>query len=268
MPSSIVEYVVAQEDHEDGGKHLHAFLKYEKKVQFGQNRWDLGSHHGNYQAAKSWKHVQAYVKKGGNYISNIDVESALQKRGKHNMELLNEDPLDLVASGRIDLLRLPALLKAKDAYNSLAAPLLPRATGLMENNFGLVLPVFTESTKTRHWWFWSRGPNTGKTTFLKKIASAHPSHWMARESFQTLHPQTQFILLDEFTTPYFTLFELNQMCDGTYQYPFKGGSPVMLKDPIVVICSNKPPEGVYTKQHDLIKARFSVFELKAPSRGT
>jgi hypothetical protein len=45
---SISEYVIAQEDHKDGTKHLHAFLKVEKKVTFNKNLFDLPEHHGNY----------------------------------------------------------------------------------------------------------------------------------------------------------------------------------------------------------------------------
>lgn len=30
----IAEYVIAQEDHQDGTKHLHAFIKVEKKITF------------------------------------------------------------------------------------------------------------------------------------------------------------------------------------------------------------------------------------------
>jgi len=57
----LVEFVVAQEKHQDGTNHIHAFIKYEKKVEWKEDRWDLGTYHGNYQKAKCWRAVIAYV---------------------------------------------------------------------------------------------------------------------------------------------------------------------------------------------------------------
>ena len=48
LPVKIQEYVVAEEKHENGDPHLHAFVKYEKKVEWKADRWDIGTHHGNY----------------------------------------------------------------------------------------------------------------------------------------------------------------------------------------------------------------------------
>lgn len=44
----LTEWVVASELHQDGTPHLHAFLKYSRKVDFKVDRWDLGTYHGNY----------------------------------------------------------------------------------------------------------------------------------------------------------------------------------------------------------------------------
>jgi len=76
FPSQILWSLVAQEKHQDGTDHLHAFIKLEKKATFNNKLFDLPDHHGNYQVAKSWKHVKQYVTKGGNFIASIDVESA------------------------------------------------------------------------------------------------------------------------------------------------------------------------------------------------
>jgi hypothetical protein len=45
---NIVEWVVAEEKHEDGSPHLHAFIKYEKKILFKPTIFDIGDYHGNY----------------------------------------------------------------------------------------------------------------------------------------------------------------------------------------------------------------------------
>jgi len=68
--------------------------------------------------AKSWKAVERYCKKDGNYIASIDVQSAKDHKSK-NARLLTEEAKDLVDEGVITLFQLPALLKAKAAYKLL-----------------------------------------------------------------------------------------------------------------------------------------------------
>jgi len=105
-----VEYVIAQEKHEDGGLHIHAFIKVDKRVNFKNGIFDLPEHHGNYQVAKSWRAVQKYITKDGVYISNIDLESAKNKTGKRNKDLLAMDPREAVDSGAISLFQLKSLV--------------------------------------------------------------------------------------------------------------------------------------------------------------
>lgn len=116
---TVVEYVVASELHADGTPHLHAFVKYASKVSFKANKWDLGVYHGNYQVAKCWKAVERYCKKDGDFISSIDIQSAAQKKAKNNKELLEMTPKEAVEQGKINLLQLPALIKARGMFNML-----------------------------------------------------------------------------------------------------------------------------------------------------
>lgn len=44
----VKEYVIAQEEHKDGNKHLHVFLKYATRQEWKENKWDIGTYHGNY----------------------------------------------------------------------------------------------------------------------------------------------------------------------------------------------------------------------------
>jgi hypothetical protein len=267
--NDIKEYVVATELHKDGTPHVHAFIRYEKKVQFSPRRWDLcvsneSIYHGNYQHARCWRAVQLYcTKQDAVYITNIDLDAADQKKtcGRLLNKRIIEEPLtDLVNEGVVrihDYLRIKA---CKEAYIRDVAPVLPRATDFLKNSFGLLLPVLTG--KKRHFWLWSSGPDTGKTTFLRFLAASYPSHWYCyKESFQSISVHTQFLLMDEYSIAHLTVMQLNQICDGTYQYPVKGVSSVMLEQPIVVVASNKPPAAVYPNCHELVLARFSVFEL-------
>lgn len=53
------------------------------------------------------------------------------------------------------------------------------------------------------------------------------------------------------------------MCDGTYTYPTKGGAPIIVKRPTIIIMSNLPPEEVYHGENIIkyLKARFIVTQL-------
>lgn len=73
---AIKEYVIASEKHQDGTPHVHAYVRYTKKMRWNPTRWDLFGHHGNYQQARSWAAAAKYCKKDGDYIANIDTESA------------------------------------------------------------------------------------------------------------------------------------------------------------------------------------------------
>jgi len=113
---------VAQEKHQDGTNHLHAFLRYESRVLWSPTRWNIGGYHGNYQSAKSWQNVLAYCKKGGNFISSFDPDAAASKKAARNAQLLEEDPKKLIAEGSIGVLQLPQLLKAKEQHRLLKPP--------------------------------------------------------------------------------------------------------------------------------------------------
>lgn len=117
----IVEYVIAEEEHKDGTPHLHAFIKLEKKRRFKDvaTKFDLLEYHGHYEPAKSWKAVSNYCKKEGNYIANIDIESAKQKKSKKNSMLLTKNPKELIDEGEISLLQLKSLLENKRLYKML-----------------------------------------------------------------------------------------------------------------------------------------------------
>ena len=75
------------------------------------------------------------------------------------------------------------------------------------------------------------------------------------ETFQTMHTGTQFVLLTNTQKPISKL--LNSIkCDGTWVYPVKQSSATTLDEPVVIVCSNKPPEDVYPNFYFLVLARF------------
>ena len=126
-PATIKDWIVAAEAHKDGTPHLHAFIRYDTRITWKADLWDLKLadrlYHGNYQQAKSWKAVIQYCKKDGHYISNVSIEDASSKKAARNKQLLEEDPRQLIESGTIGVLQLPSLLRSKAAYTTLALPL-------------------------------------------------------------------------------------------------------------------------------------------------
>lgn len=115
----IEEYVIAEEKHEDGSPHLHAFLKFKKRVRFNQvkDKLDLLEYHGNYQGARNWVAVEKYCKKDGDYISNINIEAAKNKQNKKLMkEDFEKDALELLEEGKLHPLSLNNFLKNQATY--------------------------------------------------------------------------------------------------------------------------------------------------------
>lgn len=103
----------------------------------------------------------------------------------------------------------------------------PDCAGYIPNSWGLRLPLKPLSEKKKHYWFWSSEANKGKTTFLKAIQSQYRAAFYAfTEVYQNMNQNIQFLLLDEMSHGgKLSVTDLNQMCDGTYSYPIKGGSP-------------------------------------------
>lgn len=76
----IESYIIAQESHEDGQKHLHCYIRLSSRVNLKDPaRLDLKSgpttFHGNYQACRNSSAVKKYVTKEGVYLTNMDLEA-------------------------------------------------------------------------------------------------------------------------------------------------------------------------------------------------
>jgi hypothetical protein len=269
---AIKEYTIARELHKDGTPHFHVYIRLFAEFDCRDCRyWDLQGQHGYYETAKSPKKIFSYITKDGDYISNIEnigtkKEAADKKKsvaylaimkGKLALkDYIESDPILWGASAQLE--------KADAAYKRIvaASSQLPRCTDFIPNTFGKTLLI--KSQKNRHYWFWSVSPNTGKTTFLQSIESTFSSFRLSvEEKFQAnvVHG-CQFVLIDEYSTGLLKITQLNQMCDGTYQYPRKGADAVSLPGSIVLVCGNVNPLEIYSeKHHPLIKARFEIFCL-------
>jgi hypothetical protein len=232
--------VIARELHQDGVPHVHAFIKYEKKVQFSATRWDLDDYHGHYLPAKSWTAVQQYCKKGGNFISSIDVESALQKRGKQNLRLLTEPIQDLVESGQIRLLDLKKLVEARATFKMLKLP---------ENQ-----------TQCRGIWYYGP-PGAGKS---HAVRTAEPSLYLkAQNKWWCGYQGEPAVLLDDFDkhgaclSHYLKIWADKWACTGEIK-----GCTIPLNYQRFYITSNYQPHELFGDQDpdllDAITRRFKI----------
>lgn len=237
----IVEYVIAEEKHENGDPHLHGFLKFGKKVRFGQimKKLDLLEYHGNYQPAKSWKAVEAYCKKDGNYISNINLENAKKKQSKMKKEDLLKDIDQVLDEGLITPMQVASFYKNSQIYKMLQQ----KRERMPEK-----LPP-----KQRHLWFYG-GSNTGKTYKLREMMKqTGEEKWFQIPTNNDWigYNGEKYLYMDEFKGQ-LSIQQLNNICDGNYKVNVKGGSTWIGWECQVVICSNYSIKDCYNKCEDNI----------------
>lgn len=224
----IVEWVVAEEKHEDGSPHIHAFVKYDGKVSFTPKKWDIDQFHGNYQVAKSWKAVRAYCEKEGCYIANFAIEEAKNKKSKGiSKEHFEMDPLDLIETGILKPMALCNFVKNQQMYQLLKR----KRQGPDAGDF--------PKDKKRHMWVYGES-NTGKSTKLNECLDSigrdncfqmpYNNDWNGYQGERVLYA-------DEFKGQ-ITAQDLNRICDGDAKVNTKGGSAQLHSCPQLIICSN------------------------------
>lgn len=229
----VEEYVIAREMHQDGTPHLHAFVKFGgagkrfKQLKFTKQ--------GNYQKAKSWKAVESYVKKGGDFIANIDTDSAKQKKGKHNLMLINADPAELVETGEIGIMQLKSLLTNVELYKMLKA----KRDRPEETDY--------PTDKQRHIWIHGES-NSGKSTKLEEILEEYKGNTFQipyNNDWQGYKGE-RVLWADEYKGQ-LTIQDLNRCCDGNAKMNTKGSTITLHRRPQVIIASNYKPEECYNK---------------------
>lgn len=235
------EYLVCRELHEDGNPHLHAYAKFDTGFTMAQAvvEFDLPNHHGNYQACRSWRAAQQYIKKDGDYISNIDIQSAKAKRGKRNFELATVPIQDLLESGEICYLQVPALKKARliMAQETLTA---------------------TQADDIRGAWFYGP-PGTGKSRTAREL---YPEAYIKAENkWWDGYTGQSSVILDDMDTN----------CLGHYlkiwgdRYPCFGeikGGQVPLQHSHFVVTSNYTPEQLWPDNPQMVEAIRRRFPIR------
>ena len=234
----IKEYVIAEEKHEDGSPHLHAFLKLNRRVNFKPRMFDLEDlgkvYHGHYEVAKCWRAVERYCKKDGDYISNLDLASAKAKKGKMKKEDLLRDVDEVLDEGIISPMQVASFYKNQCVYKMLLN---------QKRKMPLLMPP-----KKRHLWVCG-GSNTGKTTMLRNqmMARGEDKFFQIPVNNDWIGYNDQYYLfLDEFKGQ-LPVQQLNRICDGGAKMNVKGGSVQIRYDCQVIILSNYPIDNCYSK---------------------
>lgn len=248
------KYIVAQEEHKDGGSHLHALFYFKNRKDVRNPRaFDIDGYHPNVERVRSPKAVATYVKKDGFFITNYTAEEIAKILGQSRTTQLCEA---ILAQGKIDqtLIRNhPELLfKNHDQIQK----------WLEYFNKGHSVGV-APSLKCRHIWL-SGGSNSGKTTWLRNFMVNLPEteELPLNNDFKGINLETKVIWSDEFKGQ-LTIQSLNRLCDGNTKLNTKGGT-TKVAYPLIIICSNYTIRTCYSNSSEAIwetlENRFISFE--------
>ena len=247
----IIEYVIAEEEHKNGDPHLHGFIKFGKKVRFSQvkDKFDLLEYHGHYEPAKSWRAVEKYCKKDGNYISNINVDGA---KNNHSKKIkpsdFMRDPLELLEEGILNPMSLNNFIKNRDTYKMLL-------------NQKRLREIPKDIEKKRHHWIYGES-NSGKTTFIRKKMIEDSDNWFQipyNGDWKGYNGEKN-LYADEYKGQ-LTIQEINRICDGGAKVNTKGGSVQLAWDVVVWVISNYPYDKVYKMDKVQLESFDNRFNL-------
>lgn len=272
LQDSILEYIIAQEEHRNGDLHIHMYLSLKESFRTRDpNSLDLLSNgsrfHGNYQGCRSERNVIKYCSKEEDYISNFDLNArlknktahkkvlgdALIKRQKSLVEAVKENPELLFGYKKLKQDLEEYFYDESDNRSEL-----PR---WLDNTWGKVLPTFIQRKK-RHYWIFSRGPNKGKTTNSKAWNKNYRSHIQCGDfTYWGINGYEELIILDEYNTAKLRVNELNSMADGTYGYRVFQRGVRKLDDPLIIVLSNQNISDLYPRYNMFLYERFIEIEL-------
>ncbi|UYD39105.1 MAG: replication associated protein [Wigfec virus K19_598] len=254
----LVEYVIAEEEHQDGNPHMHVYLKFAQQVHTRDPRYfDYEGHHPHIKTCNKSAGIEAikkYCMKNGKYIKSDSVV-ILGKREALMKDLLEEGLTK-------DFVRRNPMLMTMN-FSSIKSWV--EFAGAKKEEFKeLSMP------KKRHLWVY--GPsNTGKSFWLRAYRSMHTaSEIPPNDDWSGINLETDLLWADEYKGG-LTIQKLNLLCDGCIKLNTKGGS-TRIGYPRVVICSNFSIRDCYSKAGELeigtLRNRFIEFDLSvddAPS---
>lgn len=290
--------VIAQENHQDGNKHLHLYLEFPKSFNIRDSKYFdfICAKHGNLQKVKCKEAVLAYVTKENRWISHeIDVPGILQawkikgekkrkrenqtkshkiyeylKNGSSYQDLLKNDELGsflVLHSAKVQKIAHEfRMMQEKEKREQEKPKYLHFIMNDMEYDMLANLPF-----KSKQFWIWGP-PNTGKSTFIRKLEESGLNGFQIPTNGDFARwddSQWDFAYIDEFKGQ-LTIQFLNEFLQGSKMYlsgKYVIGGAMKNKNVPVFILSNYTPEEVYHKKtsRDLepLLTRLRVIELKS-----
>lgn len=198
--------VVGRETHRDGGLHIHAYAEWTDRFRSRNPRiFDINGRHPNIQAVRNKSHVIQYIKKGGDYLSDVEDASGIGRYA----DLCEADSREEFWN------------TVRQKYHRDYVLNLDRLTAFCEHRFGTVHEPY--ETRLGGWklpagvkkWvdeelnkndrpksLWLVGPSrTGKTEWARSLGEKH-LYWNGSIDLGTFDPQAQYSIFDDFDWKY------------------------------------------------------------------
>lgn len=257
---------VARELHKDGDTHYHIQLQFDKGYNCTSPRaFDYCGYHPKVERTSCSLSVNEYIKKDGDFRESGEFKILRKmkttKKKVTNHDLLYGDLVKFVEDEVVSMKSLVSILNARKVFFDLKTinpnPSLGKTIPSIWNELPF-FDVFDPSVKQRHYWIYSTCVNKGKTTFLKFLLDNYRTYrYNVIEKYQDVIEGTQIVAFDEYAKGHsMTITHLNSMCDGIHRYPKKNGPSVVLKFPLIFICSNFSIGQLYSDPMGRLNARF------------
>jgi len=273
------EYMIVQESHKDGEKHIHCYIELNKRVDLNSDKClDILEYHGNYQSCKSKeKTIEYLIKEDKEPLQSMDFKHWLSQSRNHKKIENNLEKLKMVEelglaqcvrTGQIALTNLPLYEKAVNILKNLEMKdereELPTR---LETPWNFSLK-FDLDLKKCHYWIYSKKSNYGKTTFAQQLCKQYRTQvWNTEEKYQPhITATTEMIIFDEYSQrTCLTISLLNMIMDGTVFITAKGVNAWQLQNkPLVIVLANFSPLEIYSKSPNLpnLLSRIEIINLE------